>query len=1650
MGYNMKTIKILLVMMLMAMPAFSQTGMPSITVTESEKEFTLPIKRAKIDVKIVGSLAITTYDIHFFNPNNRTLEGQLDFPLADGVVVSRFGMDVNEKLREGVIVEKAKGRVTYENIVNRRVDPGLLEVTRGNNFRSRVYPLLPEHEKHIVIAYEEELKVTPDGLKYSLPLDMPNKLDEFSFEATIYSDFAKPINNSTNGSKFRHKDDSYTLLSEYTDYKAKELYEFIISYFGEESVQLETYNNEDFFRLSLNPDMMLQAKEKPQTISILWDISASRLNSDIKKDLELLEEYLEYNKCNVELVPFSLYADEPSYFPNVDFAELKANINGLRIDGATNYSSIDISKLRGEEIFIFSDGIDNIGEGGFGDTEKPMYIINSSSISDHDVCRKLAQKTGGKYINLIDENTQSALNLLNYNFPYFMGIEGAASEVYPKNEVVKGNINISGKLQSSSQLKLKFGYGNKLAKTIPINITEANRTNSGILHKIWAKQKLADLNLNQTLNETEITELGKKYSLVTAFTSLIVLETAWDYYGYKIEPPDELREEYDSLATAIEEYYAKWQRNFTADSLARIENLKNEISEQVKQMKIWYDLDFKEVQYLDSCYKILNEEVDELLEDIDLFNDDKAYYVIDLTDLLPDFDFSKHKYVNYIVLSEFNYDYRFFYHSLPIQQAIINDSICNLWNYPQNELQRCTGVYPPSFVVREPIGGTLEKLSFTASSIYKYTYGLDEKYEGRTGISLDSNFNLKIDISPADLVDYYKKLYIVKEGGYFLSEKHLELVDDCLEYSRKVKELVNEHYKQITNTPNEALISVLDLDSLLPEYRELNHQYFKFRDLTSDHVFKNDKLDSVYRYNMYQNNYFYDLSGGDLDSSKMLNTYSYQDARKEDFGEVQFRNNSGLQIFASARINLNGIYFVSSLPYQENKDKIRDKYKDQIFDIHGKIAIKIAEDSSSLDLSKIYFIKNSAIAIDNQNYMENLSKQFLKRQDMELFEKVIYLTRKNWDFSSLYTFYPTSDLSSDWYNKQKKSLKIGLRSIDNSKFSMENITIYSKNNRYSSKLETEMSLSYYKTKRDYLFIDEDELERNKIDEIDSIEVQFSLIDSVRFWKKEREGPLKLSNVDKLFKYTIPGEDLENYFERMVLLRIPNLSYDYIPDGHKLKYNVINCSAIEDLPDDVLVGKVVDEKDKPVLGATVQIMNTNYGIRVNYLGLFIINNQPQESYDLIIRQFNKKDKILTNIKSRKDKFIKVTMVDKDPEEFERLKKGIIAHREIKSQALSVSTDVVASETIERASNENIVDAISMKAGVENNGSGFNIRGVCQADTQILVEGMDLSNRFTGGMGIGGSKYFPDTQEPSANAVVTTKEYQSSKEYYKTLNSVALGELEDTYFELRKDNAMNPSFFFDAAKVFEKQGKIKEACRVISNLAEINLEDHENLRRVGGFLMEHKEYKLAKSIYKHILKIRSEEPQSFRDYALCLAENGEYQAAADSLYNLFIRNIDWPYRGIRTSLITEFNTLLSKHKGKIDISHYNPEYIFETPVDLRIEITWVMDETNLDLKVIEPDSTVSSSWQRFNINGGFQSYNMSRGYGPEVYMIRKAESGTYKIRANYRSNRRQKSSLEPQVRCKIYTNYGKPSQQMQENIIKIEIDHGEVDLGEIEIE
>lgn len=127
------------------------------------------LQSIRIDTEISGSRALTAVEMTFFNPNRRILEGELQFPLLDGQQVSGFALDIDGKLRYAVPVEKAKGQQVFEDVIHTRIDPALLQVTAGNNYKLRVYPLPAQGTRRVLIRYAKTLPVAGNLRRHRLP-----------------------------------------------------------------------------------------------------------------------------------------------------------------------------------------------------------------------------------------------------------------------------------------------------------------------------------------------------------------------------------------------------------------------------------------------------------------------------------------------------------------------------------------------------------------------------------------------------------------------------------------------------------------------------------------------------------------------------------------------------------------------------------------------------------------------------------------------------------------------------------------------------------------------------------------------------------------------------------------------------------------------------------------------------------------------------------------------------------------------------------------------------------------------------------------------------------------------------------------------------------------------------------------------------------------------------------------------------------------------------------------------------------------------------------------------------------------------------------------------------------------------------------------
>src|SRR5579883_388319 len=93
----------------------------------------------QVTITIDDQVATTQAEQTFRNHTDRALEATYVFPVPRGASVQKFTMWVNGKEVAGELVEAAKARQVYTDIVRRTQDPGLLEYMENNILRMRVF-----------------------------------------------------------------------------------------------------------------------------------------------------------------------------------------------------------------------------------------------------------------------------------------------------------------------------------------------------------------------------------------------------------------------------------------------------------------------------------------------------------------------------------------------------------------------------------------------------------------------------------------------------------------------------------------------------------------------------------------------------------------------------------------------------------------------------------------------------------------------------------------------------------------------------------------------------------------------------------------------------------------------------------------------------------------------------------------------------------------------------------------------------------------------------------------------------------------------------------------------------------------------------------------------------------------------------------------------------------------------------------------------------------------------------------------------------------------------------------------------------------------------------------------------------------------------
>ncbi len=173
----------------------------------------------------------------------------------------------------------------------------------------------------------------------------------------------------------------------------------------------------------------------------------------------------------------------------------------------------------------------------------------------------------------------------------------------------------------------------------------------------------------------------------------------------------------------------------------------------------------------------------------------------------------------------------------------------------------------------------------------------------------------------------------------------------------------------------------------------------------------------------------------------------------------------------------------------------------------------------------------------------------------------------------------------------------------------------------------------------------------------------------------------------------------------------------------------------------LKGKVVDDDGKGLRGASVFVEGTQKGAAVRENdGSYIITGISAGEYTVRFSftgksTVRKEVRISPSLTSTLD----ITLRDQSVKTDELI---VIAQREnIVNNDKIGSMDRKTNEDIVNTAREGLSGVITMSAGVLASGSGFSIRGGRAEETDVRVDGMSVSNSFTGGFGVSGSAYYP---------------------------------------------------------------------------------------------------------------------------------------------------------------------------------------------------------------------------------------------------------------------------------------------------------------------
>jgi len=541
---------------------WTQEVPPALFVKEGEQSKALAVTSVDVKTRIYGNLAETQMTLTFYNPASRAVAGDLYFPLPEGATVSGYALDIKGIMVDGVVVEKDRGRQVFEKIVRQGIDPGLVEWVKGNNFKTRVFPIPANGTRTVRVRYLADLVEKEQKRYYYLPLNFKDRVKSFSIQVQVVKSASLPKVEEGGFANFSFSKWQDSFIAETTLQNAELSRDLVIAVptVNELPVLVEISKDGNIYFV-INDTVTAPGTAvnipSPERITIYWDASSSHSLSDHKRSYKILKDFFKLHKkqrITVELIVFRNTAEKAEQFiiNNGNSRGLIEALQQIDYDGGTQLGSLPPAAKGTDYALLFSDGISNFGKENPPRLNAPLYIFADQAQANHSFLRYLALQNGGEYFNLKRTQDDIIAGRIGRSAFSFLGVKAdnaQITDIFPSiPQAVDTHFTLAGILKTeSARIVLQYGYNGKVKKEQSYTISGANAAGGELLRLTWAQNKLSELVIFPERNSELIVALGKEHGFVTPGTSLIVLESLEQYVEHRIAPPEslpEMREEY--------------------------------------------------------------------------------------------------------------------------------------------------------------------------------------------------------------------------------------------------------------------------------------------------------------------------------------------------------------------------------------------------------------------------------------------------------------------------------------------------------------------------------------------------------------------------------------------------------------------------------------------------------------------------------------------------------------------------------------------------------------------------------------------------------------------------------------------------------------------------------------------------------------------------------------------------------------------------------------------------------------------------------------------------------------------------------------------------------------------------------------------------